>query len=360
MQPPAVGADQHEPGEHGDERPVDPRVRGRRELERGDPVEGRASAPDRRAEQPRRLRDERILQVREDDVVPALGDLRVERERPQVPVERIGEPGHGPLPPGTQCGRSDQAVRLVGQRRLVGEGQGRVHDAADVGRGDVQFPDARVELVMQLADLVAQVTLGAQQARGRLRRDLQRVDEPRPAEHPGLDRVREHGVDAAEILAFGRDLPRDPGQVLQVAGVGALGFFVPAGADEVGDLYLVGLAVPVHAADPLFEPVGVERDVVVDDPVAVPLQVDALARGVGREQDAHRVAVQAGLERGLEVLALVLVHAAEQQAEPVPAQAPRRQDAGEPLLGGLVLGEDDDALALVPVAVRAADAVELG
>ena len=32
---------------------------------------------------------------------------------------------------------------------------------------------------------------------------------------------------------------------------------------------------------------------------------------------------------------------------------------GEPLLGGLVLGEDDDALAGVPVAVRAADAVEL-
>ena len=97
----------------------------------------------------------------------------------------------------------------------------------------------------------------------------------------------------------------------------------PAGADEVGDLYLVGLAVPVDPADALFEPVGVERDVVVDDPVAVPLQVDALAGGVGGEQDPHRVAVGVGLERGLEVLALVLVHAAEQQAEPVPAQAPR-------------------------------------
>ena len=211
-----------------------------------------------------------------------------------------------------------------------------------------------------LRNLVAQVALGAQQARGCLRRDLQRVDEPRPAEHPGLDRVREHGVDAAEVLAFGRDLPRDPGQVLKVTGVGALGFLVPAGADEVGDLYFVCLAVPVHAADSLFEPVGVERDVVVDDPVAVPLQVDALARGVGREQDAHRVAVQAAWKAALRCSRLF----SSMPPNSRPSRSPPRPRAvrmpGEPLLGGLVFGEDDDALALVPVAVRAADAVELG
>ena len=192
-----------------------------------------------------------------------------------------------------------------------------------------------------------------------LRRDLERVDEHWPAEHPGFDRVREHGVDAAEVLAFGRDLLRDPGQVLQVAGVGAFRLLLPACADEVGHLHLMRLAVPVDPADALFQPVGVERDVVVDHPVAVPLQVDALARGVGGEQDAQRVTVRVSLERGLQVLPLLLVHAAVQQAEPVPAQAARGEDAREPLLGGLVLGEDDDALALVPVTARAADRVQL-
>ena len=48
------------------------------------------------------------------------------------------------------------------------------------------------------------------------------------------------------------------------------------------------LAVAVDAADPLLEPVGVERDVVVDQAVAVRLQVDALAGGVGGQQDADR------------------------------------------------------------------------
>ena len=67
---------------------------------------------------------------------------------------------------------------------------------------------------------------------------------------------------------------------------------LPARADEVGDLYFVRLAVAVDAADPLFQLVRVERDVVVDQPVAVSLQVDTFAGGVGGEQDAHRVMVR--------------------------------------------------------------------
>ena len=56
---------------------------------------------------------------------------------------------------------------------------------------------------------------------------------------------------------------------------------------EVADLGRLGLAVTVDAADALLEPVGVERDVEVDQSVAVVLQVDALAGGVGGEQDPH-------------------------------------------------------------------------
>ena len=50
---------------------------------------------------------------------------------------------------------------------------------------------------------------------------------------------------------------------------------------EVVDLGGLGLAVAVDAADALFEPGRVERDVEVHQPVAVRLQVDALTGGVG-------------------------------------------------------------------------------
>jgi hypothetical protein len=59
----------------------------------------------------------------------------------------------------------------------------------------------------------------------------------------------------------------------------------------VPDLRGLRLAVPVDAADPLFELVRVERDVVVDQPVAVLVQVDALAGRVGGQQDADLVLV---------------------------------------------------------------------
>ena len=56
-----VSADKDEAREHGDEQSVDARFRRRRELQRRDPVEGRAPAPDRRTQEPRRLRHQRIL-----------------------------------------------------------------------------------------------------------------------------------------------------------------------------------------------------------------------------------------------------------------------------------------------------------
>ena len=46
----------------------------------------------------------------------------------------------------------------------------------------------------------------------------------------------------------------------------------------------LGLADAVHAAEALLDAVGVPRQVVVDDEVG-PLKVDALAGGIGGDQD---------------------------------------------------------------------------
>ena len=153
--------------------PVDAGALRRGEPDRGDPVQRRPAAPDRAAQQPGRLGDQRVTQVREDDVLLVrLGDGRVEGQRARLPGQRVGQPGHRALPPGPQVRRRDQPGRAgpfhVGQRRLAGQRQRGVHHPADVRRGDVQRADAGVQLLAQPADLLAQISLGAQRRRGRL------------------------------------------------------------------------------------------------------------------------------------------------------------------------------------------------
>ena len=75
--------------------------------------------------------------------------------------------------------------------------------------------------------------------------------------------------------------------------------------DEVEDLRFFGLPVAVDAADALLQPGRVERDVEVHQPVAVGLQVDALAGGVGGEQDAHRLLGRVLGELRADVLAVL-------------------------------------------------------
>ena len=81
---------------------------------------------------------------------------------------------------------------------------------------------------------------------------------------------------------------------------------------EVEDLRGLSLPVAVDPADPLLQPGRVERDVEVDQPVAVGLQVDALAGGVGGHQHPNRL------------LGRVL-------AEPGPGRSPGPRPAVEPL-----------------------------
>ncbi len=69
--------------------------------------------------------------------------------------------------------------------------------------------------------------------------------------------------------------------------VGRVGRRVGVG-DEVEHLRVAGLAVAVDAADPLLEARRVERDVEVDQPMAVRLQVDALPSRIGCQEHSDR------------------------------------------------------------------------
>ncbi len=140
------------------------------------------------------------------------------------------------------------------------------------------------------------------------------------AEHPTLHGLGEDRVDSAEILFHSGHLGRDPGEELQVSLVRVNGL-LPALAHEMPHLRDVRLPVTVDAADPLLQLVGVERDVVVDEPVAVFMQVDALAGRVGGQQDPDLVLVRWFLERQPELLAVPCVHPAVQQFDPVAGQA---------------------------------------
>ena len=120
------------------------------------------------------------------------------------------------------------------------------------------------------------------------------------------------------------------------------------------------LAVAVNAAVALLHPVRVPGDLEVHQAVAVVLQVDALGSGVGGQQDAHEALCGAGLERGLDALALRVVHAAVQRQQALAGGQPlRRQDLLQPVLGGPVLGEEDHPL-VGPLAVRLDDVAQPG
>jgi len=111
------------------------------------------------------------------------------------------------------------------------------------------------------------------------------------------------------------------------------------------------LAVAVDAAIALLQAVGVPRDFVVNEAMAVALEVDAFTGGVGSEQDADARVLGIKLEGGFDALAVVGVLRAVEKFQPVALfEAARGQVVVEPLLCVAVLGEDNDPL-LVPLAI---------
>ena len=73
------------------------------------------------------------------------------------------------------------------------------------------------------------------------------------------------------------------------------------GGDQVPEMADLGLADAVDAAETLLEAVGVPGQVVVDHEVGA-LEVDALAGGVGGEEDAHLRVVAEGFFGGVALL----------------------------------------------------------
>jgi len=79
-----------------------------------------------------------------------------------------------------------------------------------------------------------------------------------------------------------------------------------SGEEEIADDWLALLPVAIDAPVALLEPVGVPGQLEVDDTPAGALEVEALARGVGGQEDAGPGA----LERFLYLEALGTTHAA--------------------------------------------------
>ena len=184
-----------------------------------------------------------------------------------------------------------------------------------------------------------------------------RVEPAAVAEHRLLHLLRDHRSHLAEHLADRLHLDDRPGEELEVAlefsdgDVRDAGMVVPLRGEVVDEHLGRALSVAVDAAVALLEAVGIPRDLVVDQPVAVVLEVDALARRVCREQDPDRGLVGVGLERGFDPRALVGVHAAVEEHGALALGEPAGgQQVVEGTLGVAVLGEDDKALVAEPAA----------
>ena len=121
--------------------------------------------------------------------------------------------------------------------------------------------------------------------------------------------------------------------------------FDGVGGHEVEDQAVLALAVAVDAAHPLLEAVRVPGDVVVEEDVA-DLEVDALARGLGGDQnlDLAFAELLLGVEARARLVARARLHAAVDAAD---AEAPGLEATHEVVERVLELGEEEQALVRV-------------
>ena len=271
----------------------------------------------------------------------------------QLP-DRAGQPEHRALRP---LGVGPEAGHLgLVERRLPGQFQGDLDDLLDVLGVEPQFALGLVELVSQLALIClarSRSNLNSFRTGSASVSALLVSSRVRRPEHRLLDLLGDHRADLAEVFPDRLDLADGPHQEFEVGfevadlrlGHVPLPVVVPL-ADEVVDPHpLRLLAVPVDAAVALLQAVRVPGDLEVDHAGAVVLEVDALGGGVGGQQDADGTPLGVGLERRLDPLPVLRVHAAVHRHQPVAAGEPLGgEDALQPVLGGPVLGEDDDPL----------------
>ena len=159
-----------------------------------------------------------------------------------------------------------------------------------------------------------------------------RLDEQVP-QRLALEGLAEHVEDLALVgLALLLDLAEQLGEDHALAGIAG---------DQVPQVADLGLADAVDAAEALLDPVRVPRQVVVDHQVGA-LQVQALARGVGRDEDPG---VDVLGEQFGDLAAFLAADPAVDGDHGVGAAEQAADPFGEVLQGVPVLGEDDDLLA---------------
>ena len=293
MQALPVARGEDEPRDRDDARLVDPgRVAGRDagELDVG------AARPDLLAEHPHRAVGERVVEVDEDEVVAVERLLVVEGDRPPRPVHAVDQVARRERPPVSQVGDVPGPDLLAGDElRLVRDPQRLVDDASDAVGRDPELVDrldhALAELVEALA-LFAHVALDLLQlGPGGQERVVGHVLEAcLAAQHRLLDLPCEELAGDADVVLDLHALARHADEELEVALERAGRRVLVSLSDEVVDQDdRARLAEAVDAAVPLRELRRRERDLHVDDAVAVVLQVDALARRVGGEEDPDRV-----------------------------------------------------------------------
>ena len=313
--------------------------------------------PDFRAQQPQRHLHQTVIQVRQNDLITPLGLVMVKHNRPDLPRMRMPQPNRALLPASPQRRKekrlppSPLGGGAGGEGRLPRHFQCHLHCTFDALRGQLQGLAGFVQLVGILLHLLFQVTLKFEQfpqGAGVIFRKLG-IQFAAFAQHGFLHLGRDHHAYFAQILADVLHLLRRPRQELQVRFQlihgQTFGLFFVAIRHEVIDQHLVFLTVPVHAPVALFHAVGVPRDFKMHQPVAVILQVNAFRCSIGRQQDAHRALVGAGLESRLDLFALFIIHPTVKRQKPLAlGQAFGGQQGLQPVLRGAILGKDDHPL----------------
>ena len=285
---------------------------------------------------------------------------RVERRGParvglRAPVERRETSRRG-CPCSSVVSASGSAPSSSSeQERASRNGAGSKPDP--VARRLEQGPaalDLRLQIVLALARglelllgdaLRLRVEVGLPRSRARAAR---RRGGGCPAE-PALDVVVDDLREAAELLLDRLGLPDEH---LEDAVLDALRQDEVVAADLVGRLELA-----VDAAVALLDAAGVPGQVEVEQVGAVGLEVQALAGGVGGEQDAQRILRRVGVEPALDLLAPRAAREAVDHLDAlvgaVGALDRLLEDRLQVALRALaVLGEDQDA-AVVPLRRRA-------
>ena len=121
--------------------------------------------------------------------------------------------------------------------------------------------------------------------------------------------------------------------------------FDGVGCHVIEDQAVLGLTITMDTAHPLFEAVGIPRDVIVEQDVAA-LEIDALPGCLGRHEDLDRPLAELlfGVQPGARVVPRADPHAAVDRAN---AEAPFDQLGDEVIKRVLELGEEEKPLVRV-------------